>query len=330
MPWAQVDEFPAGAGNVYRVDPVSSEISFGNYDPFANTGHGNVPAAGDIIVAATYRYVAGGANANVGAGTVIAMRTPVAGIIGVTNLFSAYGGSDEETVDDAKRRAPELLRNRYRAVTKEDYEYLTKEASTELSTERCLEPRDDYAQPFGGLDRSPGNVHMIIVPKLGLAVTPRPQPTTELVQEVVRYLDRRRDLTARLNVTGPRYLPVDVSIEASAWQKAIDGGLITGANDVKVLIESNLKKFLHPVDGGPDGTGWEVGQNEFIADLYKAVMPSQDIGFISTLLVASGVPLYTPPNRPFAASPPGAWIRVADYEIVCLGNINWLSPVLAV
>src|SRR2546422_1607512 len=30
--WNQVEDFPAGAGQVYRVNPVTAEISFGNFD----------------------------------------------------------------------------------------------------------------------------------------------------------------------------------------------------------------------------------------------------------------------------------------------------------
>jgi hypothetical protein len=332
--WAQVEEFPDGPGNVYRVDPIASEISFGNFDPLQSVGHGSMPGPAQAIVAVTYRYVEAGLAANVGAGTIVAMRTPVAGIVGVTNLFAAYGGADQEPIEDAKRRAPELLRNRNRAVTKEDYEFLARESSTELAAVRCLEPYIDPATKtawqFGGLDRSAGNVHVIIVPAQGPAISQTPQPTPELVHEVVRYLDRRRDVTARLHVAGPRYLPVDVTIAASAWQKAIDAGLILGANDVKVGIENRIKQFFHPVVGGLNAKGWQVGQNAFIADLYKAIMPSEDLGFISTLQIQGGTPLYTPPARPFAPSPLGAWVRLADYELVCMGAINWLAPVTAV
>jgi predicted phage baseplate assembly protein len=318
VPWAQVDDFPAGPGQVYRVNPITTEISFGNFDAIQGTGHGTVPALGDIIVATMYRYVAGGISGNVGAGKIVTIRTPVAGITSVTNLFSAYGGSDAEDIEETKRRAPELLRNRYRAVTTEDYEFLTAEASTELATQRCLEPRSDFNQPFGGLDRSPGNVNIIIVPNIGPVLSPTPPATPELI------------ITARMSVSGPKYLPVDVSIAASAWQKAIDQGLISGPADVQTLINQKIQQYLHPVAGGLDGKGWQVGQNVFIADLYKAVMPSQDIGFISTLQIQGGTPLYTPPNRPFAPTPLGAWVRLADYELVCLGQINWLGPVVAV
>src|SRR5262249_26116682 len=190
--WSQDEDFPDGPSNVYRIDPVASEISFGNFDPLRSVGHGTIPTAADAIVATTYRYVSSGLAGNVGAGAVVTMRTPVPGIVGVTNLFQAYDGSDEEPIEDAKRRAPELLRNRNRAVTKEDYEFLAREASTELATVRCLEPVVDPVTnapwQFGGLDRSAGNVHLIIVPAQGPEISATPQPTPELVHEVMRYL----------------------------------------------------------------------------------------------------------------------------------------------
>ena len=30
--WTPVDDFPPGPGEVYRVDPVAGEVSFGNFD----------------------------------------------------------------------------------------------------------------------------------------------------------------------------------------------------------------------------------------------------------------------------------------------------------
>ena len=39
--WSQVEDFPAGANPVYRVNPVTSEISFGNFDPLGLTGNGS-------------------------------------------------------------------------------------------------------------------------------------------------------------------------------------------------------------------------------------------------------------------------------------------------
>jgi predicted phage baseplate assembly protein len=332
--WSQVDDFPAGPGQFYRVDPVASQISFGNYNVLTNVGHGTIPQSSDAIVATTYRYVEAGATANVGAASIVAMRTPVAGITAVTNLFAAYGGSDEQSIDDAKRRGPEMLRNRGRAVTVEDYNFLAMQASSELSSVACLAPYDPYAPPpfgtgpYGDLQRGPGNVNVIIVPALAPSVSATPQPTPELLQQVVAYLDGRCDLTALLNVTGPRYLPIEVAVSAAPWQSAINSGLISSPSDVQTYIEERITLYFHPVVGGADGTGWRVGQNVYIADLYKSIMPPENVGFISEVTVQAGTPLYVG-GRPFAAGPAGAWVRLADYELVCLGSVNFtLGPPL--
>lgn len=346
--WSQVDEIPFGPGNVYRIDPVTGEVRFGNYDG-ASTGHGSIPPAGAAIAAASYRYCEGGTSGNVGAGTIAQVRTPVPGIVAVNNLFSSYGGSDEEAIEDTKRRAPEVLRNRYRAVTAEDHEYLAREATTDVKIVRCLEPRlhgeDFKGNPvawvagdpwtFGALDRSPGNVNVIVVPDYG-PNEPRPLPSDELVREVLRYLDKRRTVTARLIVTGPRYVPIKATVEVSIFQRAIDNGLVTSAAAEAASALAAVQRFLHPTRGGSAGKGWAVGEHVFIADLFKAVALDERKGFISNVEVEPLVPLYHAPplgpggvwndatERPFtlALGTPRAAVRLADYELVCAADAS--------
>jgi hypothetical protein len=174
-------------------------------------------------------------------------------------------------------------------------------------------------------------VNVIVVPALG-PIAERPEPNQELVQEVLAYLDQRRGLTTRLRVLGPRYLPIHVNIDAYVWQRAIDQGLVPDANTVYNGIRSRVKGFLHPVTGGPGGVGWEIGQHVFISDLYAAAMPDERHGYIASLTVDAQIPVYhypplgpggtwnaneRPPNHPTLA--PAAWVRVADYELVCWG-----------
>lgn len=342
IPWTQKDELERGPGNFYRVNPVAGEISFGDYDSTTNPdGHGTISPAGTAVDAVTYRYAAGGTSGNVGAGTIAELRTPVAGIVAVNNLFSSYGASDEEAIEDTKRRAPEVLRNRYRAVTDEDYEYLAREATTDVAIVRCLEPRvqDQDFLPnwkkgdpwtFGSLDRSPGNVNLIVVPDYG-PNEPRPQPGDDLVREMQRYLDKRRSVTARLIVTGPRYLPIKATVEVSVFQRAIDNGVVANAAAVAADVRSKVERFFDPVRGGVAGKGWTVGQTVFIADLFKAIAPNETVGFVSNLSVEPLVPVYHDPplgpggvwndslERPFtlALGTPRSAVRLADYELVC-------------
>src|SRR5262249_31413619 len=124
--WTQVDELPAGAGNFYRVNPVTGEISFGNFDPNSNKPgmHGSIPAKNAQITAVTYRYVAGGSAGNVGAGKVDTLVKPNPAIASVINTISSFDAADEEAIEDTLRRAPQQLKSHDRAVTTQDYEVL--------------------------------------------------------------------------------------------------------------------------------------------------------------------------------------------------------------
>ncbi len=343
--WELVDEFPPGAGDVYRVDPVAGEVRFGNFDERSGKGSGSVPPSGSKIRAAHYRYVASGAGGNVGPRQVTVVGTPPGGgtangIAGVTNHGAARDGADEEPIEETMRRAPEELRIRYRAVTVDDYEFLAREASNDLRIRRCLPPRvhaaDAPGQPppwragdpwtFGGLVRAPGTVNLVIAPDRAVEV-PRPEPTQDQIRLVQAYLDERRDLTARLEVVAPRYLPVIVNVEIMVWQEALDAGADRAA--IEAETRARIQKFFHPTSGGPEGKGWEVGAPVFTSDVFQALMPTKDLGFISVLQVKPDTPVYHfPPlgpggaykgdvERPFALSTFGASVRLADYELVC-------------
>jgi len=332
--WTLCDDFNRGPGNYFRLDPVTGTISFGNYDStISPEGYGTIPPADSEIRAQTYRYVEGGVKGNVPPNTVNSMRTYVAGVISVTNPGAAEGGFDEEDIEETKRRGPEILRNRYRAITVEDYEYLAKEATPAVKKVRCLPPRlfSDYdclpsakvGDPwtFGGLNRSTGNVNVIIVPDASLSDR-APMPSEELIQQVSDYLDERRTLTSKLLVTSPRYLPIHVTVTINIWQKAVDTGLTPDprkSDQLKDEIKEKIKKFLHPILGGPRENGWEVGQNITISTLFDYIEPGSDIGFISDLSINAQTPLYIPPIRPTfdQSAISNVWVKLADYEIIC-------------
>jgi hypothetical protein len=169
-------------------------------------------------------------------------------------------------------------------------------------------------------------VNLIVVPDRGLDV-PRPEPAPDQIRLVQTYLDSRRDLTAHLEVVTPRYLPVIVNVEIIVWQHALDAGADRAT--IEADTRRRIRAFLHPTRGGPDGTGWNVGDPVFTSDLFKALMPTEDLGYISVLQVRPDTPAYHfPPlgpggvykpdlERPFALSAFGASVRLADYELVC-------------
>ncbi|MFE6962944.1 putative baseplate assembly protein [Streptomyces sp. NPDC057696] len=318
--WQQTPELLPGSGTVYRLNPVTGEISFGSHDERHRDGHGSIPPLGGLIRARAYRHVASGAAGNVSPGRIVVIGTApdgaVPGGLDVTNPAAANDGSDEEPIEDTLRRAPEQLKIRERAVTADDYVYLAREATSDVRISACLAPHPPRGTPwtFGGIDRAPGNVSVIVVPDQGVAVS-RPEPPPELIDTVRAYLDERRDLTVRLFVLGPRYLPIVAKVSVVVWREAALAGVDT--EEVKAEVVRKITAFLHPTRGGPAGQGWEVGEHVFSSDLFRAVMPPDDVGYIEQITVAAGP--HDPDSRPFAEAPPGASVQVADYELVCAG-----------
>ncbi len=330
--WTRADDLPAGDKPCFRLNPVTGEIMFGNYDPkITPAGHGAIPPTGSEVQAVRYRYVAGDARGNVADGRINVIRvnrTPLPGLVAVTNPGAATGGSDEEAVAETKRRGPESLRNRNRAITVEDYEFLAQEATTDVKKVRCLPPRlhttaeaaakEDTPWNYAGLTRAVNHVNVMIIPE-AKPENARPRPTPELLQEVKAYLEQRRVLTAFLTVTGPRYLPIKVHLEMSIWQRAIEQGLVTSTTEMQTTLTAQVNRFLHPTLGGPAGEGWEIGQDLTLSGLFQSLQPSSAIGFITQLTLEA--PNSTPDGeRPQALqsdTPERVWIQVADYEIIC-------------
>lgn len=330
--WTKQDDFPQGAGNYYRLDPVTGTITFGNYHPtISPDGHGTIPRQGSEIRALSYRYIVGGVRGNVPPNSIQIIRMPIDNLTGVTNLGAAIDGADEESIEDTKRRAPEVLRNRYRAVTIEDYEYLAREASTEVKKVRCLAPRQftqfdrrpegteiGDAWTYGGIDRSIGTVNVIIIPQAPLSnPNPRPMPSEELLREVSDYLEERRPLTTKLQLIPPRYLPINVNATIRIWRRALSDGLVESDTQVRNEILESISRFLDPMLGNVDNQGWEIGQEINISNLFEVIQPNSEIGFIESLELQAGETLYP---RPDLSGESSVRLPVADYEIVCNGS----------
>jgi hypothetical protein len=113
------------------------------------------------------------------------------------------------------------------------------------------------------------------------------------------------------------------------WQEAMNAGADPTA--ITEDLRQRLTGFLHPVHGGADGTGWQLGQSVFAANVFQAIMLPPDIGYISNLTIRPDTPAYhfpplnpsgtaanfNPLERPLALSGPGPVVQVADYELVC-------------
>lgn len=297
--WTEVEDFFASGGydQNYTLDRTTGEIRFGDGT------HGAIPVGNNAlptsnIVARTYRF-GGGAKGNVSAGAIDTLVTSIQGIDdnGVQNLVAAVGGQDEESLDDAKLRAPRAIRSRDRAVTADDFEQLAMQ-SADIKRAKAL----PLTHPdFPGV-QVPGVVTVIVVPD---SPAPNPTPSEGTLRSVCAYLNQARLITTELYVVPPTYNQVSVSAQVTAEDTA-------DLAEVKQAIETALLTYFHPLTGGEDGTGWPFGGSIYYSRVYgKMSVPGvQSIDELVITLDGKAAPACT--NIPIC---PGVLLYSTDHAI---------------
>ncbi len=261
--WSPVESFfDAGPGDrVYVKDVSTGQLSFGD------GLRGMIPPRGEKNIRAARYQVGGGALGNVPSGTITVLDQSLAFVNGVVNPYPASGGCDMETVEEAKLRAPHMLKARNRAVTVDDFEWLAMEASNSVARVKCL--------PSSARE---GEVSVIVVPRTALhaSLDEKPVPTNELLKKVRAYLSERKLVTTIINVVRPSYVEISARIEIAR--------LATGASDrIKRDVERQVRKFLHPLHGFRNGKGWPFGRSVLKVDLYHVIEQVDGVDFVDKI-----------------------------------------------
>lgn len=272
--WHEVEDFfdskPTSRHYVI-ADRARGVIRFGDGE------RGMIPPAGTNNIIADYLF-GGGRAGNIEAAEIASLKSAVPFVKAATNHAPAGGGADMESLDETLQRGPQSIRNRNRAVTAEDYEWLTREASQFVARVKCLPNRDNVAQFEAGW------VTVIIVPD---SKDERPQPNPQMLTSVANYLGQRcvNSVFAprHLHVTGPQY--VEVGVSAEIVPISID---MTATAEGKAL--ETLKTFFHPLIGGAEGRGWEFGRKICIAEVFALLENIREIDYVKHLvLVVDGI-----------------------------------------
>lgn len=299
--WQPVPDFGDSGPNDqhYTLDPINGVVEFGpsirqrnGTDP----QFGAIPARGATVRIRRYR-IGGGVRGNVADGHVKVLKSTLPYVASVTNFAAITGGLEAQGIEDAKLRGPALLRTRHRAVTADDYEYLAQQIEG-IGRVRCLQPRpDDPGAP------PPGTVTLLAIPNLPplegteldqhidrhelIAQEDRRREIEQALQEQLRltpstqvrlrdYLDNRRLLTTRIEVHEPQYIWVTVQTRIKPMLKAEPERV---RRDVKIA----LYRFLHPLFGGPDGTGWPFGRPLTIDKVYALIQTVPGVEYATEL-----------------------------------------------
>ncbi len=267
-PWTEVETLAESGpeDKHYLLDSVTGEILFGpalRQRDGTVKRYGAVPPRGADLRFSRYRY-GGGTAGNVRAGAITELKTAIAYVDRVVNRQPAQGGLDQETLEHAIFRARNLLRSRYRAVTTADYEYLILDRFRgRIARALCLQAT------LGGTP-APGQVYVLVIPALteeearGYIPLSRLALSDDLRNEITAFLDERRLLTTQLIVRAAGYKRVRIEADVVARPGADERRL-------RQAIIAALNRFINPILGGAEGTGWPFGRELYLSDLYVCI-----------------------------------------------------------
>ncbi|MFT5587460.1 MAG: putative phage baseplate assembly protein [Cognaticolwellia sp.] len=250
--WERVEDLDASEpdAKVFTLDREAGEVIFGDGN------RGRPPQIGARIIALSYRH-GGGQGADLPPGVITKVTRMPSEVSAVSNMVSALGGKDAETLEQAKIRAPQELEVLGRAVTSSDYRFLTLQApGLRVARAEVVPLRRPYAEPARtgpGLDlrrRAAGALSVVVVPdEVGLY----PRPTAGMLQSVCRWLDQHRLITTEVHVVPPMYVrlyDVEVTVVAEPGYSSVL---------LRESIAAELETWLHVLSGGEEGEGTPFG-----------------------------------------------------------------------
>jgi len=274
--WHQMAYLDASgpASRHFTLDPISGQVQFGDGE------QGKIPPLGRDNIKAVFYRTHDGAKGNAAAGSITVLRNPsgdLANIKSVANPEAAAGGSGAETVEEVKRRGPQSLKHRGRAVAAEDFSWLALEASGEVAQAWCLPARSREGQTEAG------RVTAVIIPESKEA---KPMPSPALLRQVLAHLEDHALTNLKgsdgIYVRGPEYIEATVLAQV----KPVDPAK---SDEIELAILERLETFLHPLRGGPERAGWQLGRDVYFSEVCAEVEAVPGVDHVVGLRLAGSL-----------------------------------------
>jgi predicted phage baseplate assembly protein len=320
-PWLEVSDFAnsSPSDRHFSLDSVTGEVQFGpliRQPSGEEKQFGKIPVLNRRIRFVAYRW-GGGVIGNVGKETITVLKSSIPYIAAVNNFLPAVGGTDTETLDSAMLRAPRVLRNQTRAVTANDFESLSLEATPLVARAKCLTPGVDADSPAPSIP--PGVVRVLLVPKFEYLEGPIPRErlvvSSRIQAAVKEYLDERRLLAMRVEIATPEYQPIIVEARVKSKANCENERV---ANNVK----QRLYRFINPVCGGPRGQGWGFGRSLFQSEIYSVIQGTPEVEYIEE------VKIFAVDWNTGQRTPVGEKLGIPANNLICSGQHEVIATTL--
>lgn len=217
--WTKVPDFagskPDDLHFVFESD--TGKVKFGSCT------HGAAPEGMIMIIGYA---VTAGSGGNVSANKINRLGTTNSDIIKVNNKRPAYGGSDEESIDDCQKRIHKILNSTETIVTAEDIEKRIMKTEG-LRIENCL-----VIAPNAKNDNNNTLITAVVQP---YSADGRGILSERGKENVLRQIERFRMLGTRIDVISPQY--TDIGVYA-------DIGISFKSSNARADIESAVREYF--------------------------------------------------------------------------------------
>jgi predicted phage baseplate assembly protein len=268
--WRRVDNFDSSdpTDKHYIFNDDTGDILFGDNERSAipqNLGMYNI----SIISCQT----GGTEKGNIKTNEINTLSTKIESLSDIHVLKStpAEGGTNKESIQEAKQRARRELKSIYKAVTCEDYEELAKMTPglrvAKVKAIPLFEP---------GLKGYPAShvkakVCIVAVP---YSTVEKPLPSKPFLENMRRHLDKFRLITTEVEVVPPEYVRITVSAVVVVEQHI-------NLNSQK--IKDALQEMLSPVGSGEESEGWDFGRTVYKGDIYGRIKQISGVEYVRDL-----------------------------------------------
>lgn len=159
----------------------------------------------------------------------------------------------ERDIHKMKAGAQNFLNSRYMAVTLEDFEELTLDASDKIMRVFVFQKNEKVWIIFA--TESPGEKDLSII------------------KEVRDYLIPRKLIGTAIRVREARYTPTKLFVDI-AYESYAD------VTDTENRVKANIQNFLDAINGGPDGDGWPFGRDIMVYELYHLIEKTEGVDHV--------------------------------------------------
>ena len=276
--WRRVPNF-LGSGprsRHYTLNPLSGEIAFGN-----GTQGLLPPILTNNLVFRDLKT--GGGEAATRAALPLAVKELKSSLPYVDKVFNiepAAGGSDPWSLDDVFVFGPQSIKNKGRAVSAEDFEWMVLQRFTQVARARCVSTSAPGTTTEGkpGLVDTPGAVTVLIVAKGRERI---PHASSTLLQQIREYLGGQcvGVVASDIHVLNPGFTEVTVK----ARIRAVDP---RESSEVERRAAQALEDFFHPLYGGDQGRGWDFGRDVPRSEVFAVLQRVPGVDYVESVELA--------------------------------------------